>query len=138
MTLESYISFLVNNEHDLMISRDNFLHHYHLYDLDTSKRINTFDILEYYPHRNHVSRRCFKYYEDEKYDVEYYHVYAQIREENYLRVIINSSIRGLYQYVYFKNNKQYVLPVNNIDEDKLKQFKAITNSYVVFNVLKGW
>ena len=75
MTLEDYISFLVNNEHEITIGI-NFLHHYHLYNLDTGKRINSFDLFEYYPRRGYIRRRCFKYYENEKYDDEYYHVYA--------------------------------------------------------------
>ena len=135
MTFEDYISFLVNNEHEITIGI-NFLHHYHLYNLDTGKRINSFDLFEYYPRRGYVRRRCFKYYEDEKYDVETYDIYAQVNE-GYLRTIIRFSVRGLYRYVYFKDNRQYVLPINNIGEDKLKRFKTITNSYIAFNALKG-
>ena len=136
MTLEDYISFLVNNEHEITIGI-NFLHHYHLYNLDTGKRINSFDLFEYYPRRGYVRRRCFKYYENEKYDDEYYHVYAQVEQENYLKTIISPSVRGLYRYVYFKDNRQYVLSIKDVNEDKFKRFKIITNSYVAFNALKG-
>ena len=138
MTLESYISFLVNHDHELDWSGGNFLQHYHLYDLNTCKKIKSFDILEYYSYRDLLERHSFKYYENEPYAIESYYIYA-LAGEGYLRGIITLN-ESTFHYVVFEDNKQYATLIHDNGKSSskfFKKFKKIVDSYICLNELKG-
>ena len=138
MTLESYISFLVNHNHELDESSRNFLHHYHVYDINTCEKIKNFDILEYHSYRNLLERHNFKYYENEPYIVESYNIYASVGE-GYLRSIVTFD-ESTFHYVTIENYKQYATLINENSKSSskfFKKFKKIVDSYICLNELKG-
>ena len=125
---ESYISFLIEHEHELTAPIKDHLRHYHLYDLDTKERIKSIDILEY----NSSDKCCYKYYENEKYDIETYDIFAVVKEaflKNVIVLLKNFTVQSSFSYFYLKDNKRINLPIDNIDEDKLRLFGKIADSY---------
>ena len=127
-TLQTYVTYLLNYHFPASYEKDNILLHFIEYDLNTMNIIDIIDLITRY--KGKVGLCFIPYKQGNYFQTESYTFYAKVSND-YLRYT------NQYEHVRFKRKGYYKLPLFIVEDQSLKKFQQLVNSYLSLLEIKG-